>query len=99
MLHTLQLATRDTLYEDHAAKEDEEEAMRRSLALVLDEDQLALPGKLGQAMQVEICSCGHFTCGLITRYGLLVPTFTDEIEPIRSQSRRDVRALEIRGAS
>ena len=98
MLQYLQL-TESESEEDHTAEEDEEEAMLRSLARVMDQDQIPLEGMLDQAMRVDICSCGYFTCRMITCYGLPVPTFTDEIEPIRSQSSRDKRALEIRGAS
>jgi hypothetical protein len=46
--------------------------------------------------QTLICSCGHRTCRMINRYGLTVPTFRGDIEPIPSQYARDRRALEIK---
>jgi hypothetical protein len=45
-----------------------------------------------------ICSCGSFTCGAIVRFGLSVPTFEGDIQPIPSQHVRDIRALEIKAA-
>lgn len=47
-------------------------------------DRGRMPGSLG------------LTCSLIWKYGLPIPTFHTEIEPIPSQYRRDVRALELK---
>lgn len=81
---------------DHVVESDEEEAAAlRALASIVDIDLLPLAGRGELAKRVKICSCGHFTCGMIVRFGLPVPTFTDQIEPIRSQTERDKRALEI----
>lgn len=86
---------------DHSVQDEDEEARLRELArkglIEIDEltgeviDQTALC-----ASKTLICSCGYHTCSLIIRYGLPVPIFKDDIEPIPSQSRRDKRALEIK---
>jgi hypothetical protein len=81
---------------------DHEEA-DEELARVLRER--AGLGELGEvvdeakmrAARVEVCSCGYFTCGMISRYGLPVPTFKEDVEPLWPQARRDERALQIRG--
>jgi hypothetical protein len=84
--------------EDHGETDEERAAALRALAglgEVADAARLAASSRRG----VEVCSCGHFTCGLIGRYGLPVPTFKDDVEPLFPQSRRDRRALEIRGGA
>lgn len=46
--------------------------------------------------QTLICSCGYKTCCMIGTFGLTVPTFKGDIEPIQSQMIRDRRALQIK---
>lgn len=44
-----------------------------------------------------VCSCGHSTCPMVTRYGLPRPIYAAEIETMpRPQWPRDKRAAEIR---
>ncbi len=79
----------------HCENNEEEAAMLKSLARILDEDGAVLEGQQVAAQRVKICSCGYYTCGLITRLGTPVPTFKADIEPLYPQSQRDKRALEI----
>lgn len=44
-----------------------------------------------------ICSCGHYTCPLLPRYGHPVPVYKEEIRPLPNQMKRDKRALELKG--
>jgi hypothetical protein len=50
------------------------------------------------AKPAEVCSCGSFVCTMLKIYGLPLPTFRGEIEPIYPQPSRDARALKLRKA-
>lgn len=57
---------------------------------------LVTPPAARVVRQKVICSCGYYTCAQIVRFGLIVPVFRAEIEPIPSQVTRDRRALQLR---
>lgn len=84
----------DTSDEDHTVKSEEEEAARKLLAGIVDEDNVIENKKA--AKHHRICSCGFFTCGAIRIYGHPVPVFKESIEPLFPQSRRDRKALELK---
>ncbi len=44
-----------------------------------------------------ICSCGHYTCPWVVRFGHPEPVYHESIEPLPSQYARDERALALRG--
>lgn len=45
-----------------------------------------------------ICSCGIYTCCMVTRFGHPEPVFEEDIKPLWPQSKRDRKALELKGA-
>lgn len=49
-------------------------------------------------MQTLVCSCGSRTCGAISVFGLSIPTFGEQIEPIPTQYARDMRARDIKSS-
>lgn len=84
---------------DHQASDEDEEQAKKALAragLQLDEDGNLIDASEA-AKRVQICSCGFYTCPAIVRYGHPVPVFKEDIEPLFPQSRRDERALELKG--
>jgi len=44
-----------------------------------------------------ICSCGSYTCCMISRFGHPVEVFKGDIEPLYPQLARDRRAVELKG--
>lgn len=80
---------------EHSEADEEEAAMLKALA------EAGLVDEQGEATRaaerVVICSCGLYTCGAIGLFGHPVPTFKEEIEPLWPQSRRDERALALKG--
>lgn len=81
---------------DHSASDEEEEALKKALAAIFGEEVLE-GAAVSSGAVVEICSCGYHTCSMISRYGHPVPVFRSDIEPLFPQSRRDERALELKG--
>ncbi len=79
---------------EHKNNEDQDITTVLVTEQVVDDSGTVLKTKTTK--QTLICSCGWERCGLIHRYGLPHPTFRAEIEPITSQHRRDVRALELK---
>jgi hypothetical protein len=86
---------------DHSAENEAEEAMLAYLAklgLTRTEDgQIVAAEESAAVRKVVICSCGYFTCASIGLYGHPVPVYTEAIEPLFPQSRRDRRAIQLKG--
>jgi hypothetical protein len=84
---------------EHQENEDEEARTREYLAkrgLKVDEYGDIVEDTESRIVKV-ICSCGHYTCSLVDRYGHPVPVFKEDIEPLWPQHERDKRALELKG--
>jgi hypothetical protein len=96
---------------EHSASDEEEEALKRAVAEIFSEEVLegaaissdatiegaAISSDATSSSFLEICSCGYHTCSMIFLYGHPIPVFKSDIEPLFPQSRRDQRALELKG--
>jgi hypothetical protein len=80
----------------HIDDKEQEALLRKKLADIIDECNCVKKDQHKAAMQVEICPCGNFSCGMIKTLGLPVPIFKEEIERLYPQPRRDRRARELR---
>jgi hypothetical protein len=75
------------------------EEERVLVSLVSEENREAVRGSLAGRQLKLICSCGFYTCPMVTRYGLPEPVYQAEIRPLPDKYQRDRRALELQGSN
>ena len=83
---------------EHKESDDEEIRMAEYLekrGLKIDEYGDVVEDTVSTVQKV-ICSCGHYTCCMVGRYGHPLPVFTESIEPLYPQSARDELALKLK---
>ncbi len=98
VLMNLYLETESEESERHGDNEDQEVVYQEMLVkagLAEDLEAIAAKKAMDAVAVALVCSCGSKRCYMVRKYGLPVPVFHAEIEPVYPQSSRDLKALSL----